>query len=138
MELDRIIGWLSAYPGFTGYEWAMDCLPHRPGMVTLCPKGVQVLQTVQDVMGNRKQTLQYTCQLHFSGTGKAQMLYYLQQWVQQQDALGRCPQLGQGRKSARLQDGRHSEKNKLGLDLYTAQLKLTYETYYEVNENGEN
>lgn len=134
MELTKIWAWLSAFPGFRGMCWATDCLPHRAEMVTLTPKGVQELDTMEDVMGNRKKTLQFTCEVAFSGTGCAQKMVDLQHWVQTQPS----PQLGFGRKSAKLQDGRHLTKNKLGLDLYTAQLKLTYEIYYEVNENGEN
>lgn len=133
MELNKIAAWLSAFPGFQGMSWDLDCLPHKPNMVTLRPKGVQELATATDVMGNRKKTMEFTCEVAFSGTGCAQKMVDLQHWV-----AAFPPQIGAGRKSAALQDGRHLQKNKLGLDLYTAQLKLTYEIYYEVNENGEN
>ena len=138
MELTRIEGWLSGFDGFAGFRWGRDCLPHQPNMVTLLPKGTQVEDTITDVLGNWKKTLEFTCTLAFSGTGEAQTLWDLQRWVMGEDAKGTCPQLGQGRKSVRLEKGRHLTKNKLGLDIYSAQLTLTYEIYYEVNENGEN
>ena len=133
MDLKKLAAWLSAFPGFQGMDWAFDCLPHRPGLVTLTPEGIQTMDTIEDVMGNRKKTMQFTCQVAFSGTDCAQMLVDFQHWVE-----AFPPQLGMGRKTAALRDGRHLQKNKLGLDLYTAQLKMTYEIYYEVNENGEN
>ncbi len=138
MELRRIAGWLSGFPGFAGYRWEEDQLPHQPHMATLTPKGIQVVDTITDVLGNWKKTLKFTCTLAFSGSRKAQTLWQLQQWVAMEDLRGTCPQLGQGRKTVSLEEGRHHTKNKLGLDIYTAQLKLTYEIYYEVNENGEN
>ena len=133
MELTKIQLWLSAFPGLKGFEWVFDRMPHKLGMAALIPQGVTEIDRIEDLLGNRKQTLAFTCQVCFSGTGKAQMLWDLQHWVDSQDA----PQLGQGRKSASLRDGKHLKENKLGLDLYTAQLKVTYERYYEVNEYGE-
>ena len=134
MELNKIISFLSRYPGFAGYRWETDCLPHSPQMATLTGQGIKTIDYIEDVLGNWKKTIGYTCTLVFSGNGKAQMLWDLQNWVARQSA----PQLGQGRKTVSLREGRHLTKNKLGLDLYTAQLKLTYELFYEVNEHGEN
>lgn len=135
MELRKLIDWLSTFPGLQKAQWALDCLPHKPGMATLTSKGIEVLDTIEDVMGNRKQTLKLTCQLAFSGLEEAQVLLQLQHWVQ---AQGQLPRLGNGKQSVSLQQGRHLTKNKLGLSVYTAQLEITYEQYYEVNENGEN
>ncbi len=138
MELTKILSWLSAFPGFAGYQWGLDCQPHKPGMATLTSQGIRISDTIEDLLGNRKDTVKLTCTLAFSGREKAQTLLDLQHWVQTQDARGLCPQLGQGRKKATLSDGKCRMENKLGLYLYTAQLTLTYEIYYEVNENGEN
>lgn len=132
MELMKLMQWLSAYPGFAGYRWEVDCLPHRAGMATLTPRGIQTKKEKEDLLGNRKATLEFLCTLAFSGTGKAQSLWDLQHWVAAQNPLE------QGKVTVSLENGKHLTKNKLGLDLYTAQLKLTYEMYYEVNENGEN
>lgn len=134
MELEKLMQWLSIYPGFQGMCWETDCLPHRPNMATLTPKGIRVLKEREDLLGNRKKTLQFTCTLAFSGSHQAQSLLKLQHWVQTRPA----PHLGQGKTELSLEEGRHLTKNKLGLDLYTAQLKLTYEICYEENENGEN
>lgn len=136
MELTKLMGWLSGFPLFRKVRWEVDCLPQQPGMATLTSQGVKVLDTIEDVMGNWKKTMQYTCALAFSGNGKAQDLLDLQHWVEMENGAGACPQFGQGRKSVSLTEGRRLSENKLGLCLYTAQLKVTYEIYYEVNENG--
>lgn len=138
MELTKLQAWLSAFPGFAGKHWEWDCLPHKPGMVTLTPKGIRSTKNWQDLLGNCKRTMEYTCMLAFSGTNKAQTLLDLQHWVAFQDALGLCPRFSQGKQTISLSDGKHLKENKLGLDIYTAQLTVTYEIFYEVNENGEN
>lgn len=135
MELTKLQAWLSTFPGLQKAEWALDCLPHKPGMATLISKGIEVLDSMEDVLGNRKQTLKLTCQLAFSGLEEAQVLLELQHWVL---AQGNLPRQGNGKQSVSLLQGRHLTKNKLGLSVYTAQLEITYEQYYEVNENGEN
>lgn len=135
MELTKLMDWLSTFPGLQKADWALDCLPHKPGMATLTSQGIQVLDATEDVMGNRKKTLKLSCQLAFSGIDEAQVLLDLQHWVENQSDL---PRLGSGKQSVSLQQGRHLTKNKLGLSIYTAQLEITYEKLYEVNENGEN
>ena len=135
MELKKLLDWLSTFPGFQKMEWALDCLPQKPGMATLTSKGIEVLETFEDVMGNWKKTLKLSCDLAFSGVNEAQVMLDLQHWV---EAQGDLPRLGNGKQSVSLSKGRHLTKNKLGLSLYTAQLEITYEIYYEVNENGEN
>lgn len=135
MELTKLQAWLSTFSGLQKAEWSLDCLPHKPGMATLTSKGIEVQESIEDVLGNRKQTLKLTCQLAFSGIEEAQVLLQLQHWVLEQ---GKLPRLGNGKQSVSLQQGRHMTKNKLGLSVYTAQLEITYEQYYEVNENGEN
>lgn len=137
MELTMIRQWLSGFPGFAGCSWEEDRLPHKPGTVSLLSKGIQTVAEKEDLLGNRRTTLRFTCTVAFSGNGQAQTLWDLQHWVARQSHIGGCPRLGQGKTSAALEDGRHLTNNKLGLDLYTAQLKLTYEIDYEVNENGE-
>ena len=138
MELKQILSWLSGFPGFAGYQWELDCQPHKPNLATLTSQGVRLSDSIEDLLGNRKDTMKLTCTLAFSGNDKAQTLVDLQHWVARENALGLCPQLGQGRKLALLSDGKRLMENKLGLFLYTAQLTLTYELFYEVNENGEN
>lgn len=135
MELRKLMDWLATFPSLQKAQWALDCLPHKPGMATLTSKGIEVLDTIEDVMGNRKQTLKLRCELAFSGIEEAQVLLELQHWALKQ---GSFPRLGTGKQSVSLLQGRHLTKNKLGLSIYTAQLEMTYEQYYEVNENGEN
>lgn len=138
MELTKLMEWLSLYPGFAGMQWELDCLPHKPGMITLSSRGIRCIKQQQDVLGNCKKTLEQTCTLAFSGVNKAQLMLDLQHWASAQDAMGNIPRFSQGAQSLSVQEGKHLTENKLGLDLYTAQLTLTYENFYEVNENGEN
>lgn len=134
MELKKVMGWLSGFPGFAGYQWEVDCLPHKPDTVTLTPKGITVERTVENVLGGRKEELLFTCTVAFSGVKKTQVLLDLYKWV----LLSTPPQLGEGHCWATVRDGRFLQKNKLGLDIYTAQLTVYFERFYEVNENGKN
>ena len=50
-ELELVKTWVQGYPGLGALQ--VDALGGRPGDCGLFPQGIQVLQTQEDVQGNR-------------------------------------------------------------------------------------
>ena len=133
--LEEVKNWLVSFPGWGEAALRIDCLQPEPENGALLPKGLQLLQTREDVLGNRVQRLRCVFSVqrteHAPKDADAAQLLALQQWILDSCAAGTAPQLGEDTRW-RAEHGQLAGSKGAGTAVYT--LELTAEFARRYNE----
>lgn len=141
--IDKLREFVLSYPGWeAGKLLFLDYTDATPGNGGLFPEGITQVSFREDILGNRQADMRLQVFFYRCGgeeEGDAAWLLDFQNWVAEQSALGKTPQLGDipQREQLRAEKGKLSKIRGEG-KLYSVVLTAEFTKTYEVNENGEN
>ena len=132
--LEEVRLWLAGFDGWGGAPLRIDCLQPGPENGALLPKGLQFLQSREDVLGNRIQRLRCVFLVqrveHAPKQADAAQLLALQQWVYSQCAAGTAPVLGENTRW-KAEKGQLAGSKGAGTALYSVELSVEFTKKYE-------
>ena len=132
--MEKIMTWLQTFPGWGGKVLRLDLLPEKPDSAGLYPKGMQVLECHEDLLGNMRCRYALRLELLVSVCdGGSEWLWQLQQWVAQQSFLGLAPRLGdvERSESIRAEKACLKERTAAGTAIYSVTLTAEFEKLFE-------
>jgi len=99
-NLKKMQQWLQTFPGFGDTPIRLECTQAAPQGLGLYFRGREEVSRKEDILGRRESRckLRFALQLqqlHHNGVDPVQLpVAQLQEWVQQQSALGLAPRFG--------------------------------------------
>ena len=140
-ELKQLLSWLKTYPGWAEEIIHTDYMDGTAGCVAIYPKGVEILSSQEDLLGNA--AVKYRCRYILrrqvagpeSNEKNAQWMMDFQQWVQQQNEMGLTPRFGDVHiaESIQAEKGALKERSGNGLAVYEVTLTAQYVRTYTIN-----
>ena len=131
--LETVRRWVAAFPGWGEAALHVDYISPDPENGALLSKGLEVLESTEDVLGNRKARMRCSFLLqrveHAPGIADAEKLLALQQWVYESCAALQAPQLGEDTRW-RAEKGQLSGDKGPGTGLYTVLLTAEFTKHY--------
>ena len=128
-HLEELTVWLKSFPRWGEADLTVDSTGSKPGACGLFPVGIEVLESREDVLGNRKTRLRQSFLLRRNavrGTDAAAWLLGFARWAEQSAAA--APVFG-SRQTLRAEKGRLSNAAQTGTGFY--EIKLTFEYVIE-------
>ena len=133
-HLEEVRLWLAGFDGWGGATLQVDCLQPSPENGALLPRGLQLVQSREDVLGNRVQRLRCVFLVqrveHAPKQADAAQLLRLQQWVYESCAAGTAPVLGEDTRW-RAEKGQLSGNKGAGTAVYTVELSVEFTRKFE-------
>lgn len=126
--LEEMKNWLATFPLFGEVVLTTDVLSAQPGDCGLFPQGSELLQSKEDVLGNRTARMRQLFLLRRNavrGVDAAAWLLEFQKWVAQQSLQGLAPKLGQ-EQTIRAEKGRLIRTDTAGTGVYEVRLIAEY------------
>lgn len=130
--------WIEIFPGWQGAPVQLGKLCQQTGSIGLFTGGIQVLEEKRDILGSRKEYCRHSFVLRFNAPAFDRdgftILVDFQHWVQQQNALGLAPRLGDIPEQCRIRasKGKQERTDGAGAATYSVELTVDYIKLYEV------
>lgn len=117
---EEILSWVRAYPGFAGVAW--ESLEAQPGSMGLFSRGLEVVSTARDILGqeHRRLRLGLLLAVHTTEDTMSQTLADFAQW-----AVQTAPILGENQ-VVKGEKGNMTRKNAHGTARYELALTLEF------------
>ena len=137
-QLEILRQWLRSFPGWGNVPVHIDTLPAQSENAGLYPLGVEVLERKRDLLGNVSLRCRQKFDLYRTvspGEDHAGWLLGLQQWVQQQCALGLAPRFGDvaAAEHIRAEKGKLKEVTAAGTAVYAVTITADFIKIMEEN-----
>ena len=138
-ELEKIVQWLSTYPGNDRLQsMTVDLLALEAETGNIIPSGLTELSRREDALGNVRVENQYRLGLYYvltktGGSDNAAWILGLQQWVQEQSIRGLAPTFGDepGTERVLAQNGVLYAEGPDGTATYRVELTINFKKTYE-------
>lgn len=137
--LEKMTSWLLSFPHWEKEALQIDYAAPAPENAGLFPQGLEELSRTRDVLGNQtvRNRLRFT--LYRVTTGQqdnrqqSSWLLALQDWIQQQSALGLAPHFGDepAMESIRVQQGSLKNGSRTGTGCYGVTIIAEFVKHYE-------
>ena len=139
--LEKVKAWLQTFPLWAQAPLHIDNTGAEPINCGLFPVGVEELGRKEDLLGNRQIDCRQTFLLRRIAQREeiaAGWLMALQQWVQQQNAAGTAPRLGDVAEKCwvRAEKGRLSAANQTGTATYEIRIVFDYTEILEAEKES--